>query len=151
MFCRIAAHEEDTAYVATETDKVIVFSPLDPVTVGHLLVVPKEHAEQLHELSAASAVAAIAMVAHLGRHLASDYNLIQSNGEAATQTVPHVHFHLVPRVAGDGLHLPWTAPAVAGGAVTGVVVPPAAPAPADDRVAGNEVPNIEGMLKPRSY
>ena len=37
-----------------------------------------------------------------------DFNLITSSGPAATQTIPHIHVHYVPRWPGDGLHLPWT-------------------------------------------
>jgi diadenosine tetraphosphate (Ap4A) HIT family hydrolase len=40
--------------------------------------------------------------------IGGDYNLITSSGSAATQTVPHMHIHYVPRRADDGLHLPWT-------------------------------------------
>ena len=38
----------------------------------------------------------------------SDFNLITSAGSLATQTIGHLHVHIVPRRPGDGLHLPWT-------------------------------------------
>lgn len=43
------------------------------------------------------------------REMPGDMNLITSRGPAATQTVPHLHLHLIPRREGDGLTLPWTA------------------------------------------
>lgn len=89
----------------------VVFEPLHPVTEGHLLIVPRDHAGRLEELDEYRAARLIMEVQRVGRRMAEaglDYNVIQSNGEAATQTVAHVHFHIVPRRPGDGLALPWT-------------------------------------------
>jgi histidine triad (HIT) family protein len=86
----------------------IIIRPLNPVTEGHALVIPKQHAEYIWELDEDVLRYTINDVAGAAYLLAEDCNVIQSNGEAATQTVKHVHFHLVPRREGDGLHLPWT-------------------------------------------
>lgn len=86
----------------------MVFEPLNPVTPGHLLVVPREHAEYLWHLTPDSLHRLIAGVAHVADYEKNPCNIIQSNGLTATQTIPHVHFHIVPRREGDGLLLPWS-------------------------------------------
>lgn len=82
------------------------FEPLNPVVPGHLLVVPTTHVEHFSQnplVSAETMRCAAIMARGMG-----DCNLITSRGPAATQTVKHLHIHLVPRRAGDGLKLPWT-------------------------------------------
>ena len=86
---------------------VFIIEPLNPVTPGHLLVVAKEHVTDA--LAAPAVFGNIAEVA--ARYTAQSWgacNIITSAGAAATQTVPHLHVHLVPRRDGDGLQLPWT-------------------------------------------
>lgn len=90
----------------------VVFEPLNPVVKGHLLVVPKCHvADASADASITAATMAVAAqeLALLGRPA----NLITSIGKEATQSVFHLHVHIVPRVAGDGLALPWTGQAIA--------------------------------------
>jgi histidine triad (HIT) family protein len=80
----------------------------------HLLVLPRVHVADAGcdpEVTAAVMRRAAALMAGLPAA-----NLITSKGAEATQTVYHLHVHLVPRVAGDGLPLPWT-PQHAAGAV----------------------------------
>lgn len=91
--------------------RVMTFVPLDPVTEGHRLFVPTEHepsASQRPDLAGALLeTAAWWWDSHnSGKHMAANY--ILSEGSAATQTVFHMHLHLVPRHLDDGLHLPWT-------------------------------------------
>lgn len=84
----------------------VAFEPLRPVTRGHLLVVPRVHVADF-----ASNPLVTAMTASVAAQLAADLgdcNLITSRGTDATQTVFHLHLHLVPRRMGDGLELPWT-------------------------------------------
>jgi len=105
-FCkRIAAGEYDDDVRRFDA---VAFEPLNPVTPGHLLVVPKTHAVSAlgHPAIAADTMAAAVLVAQR-RHV-DQCNFITSAGEAATQTVPHLHIHIVPRRLGDGLYLPWT-------------------------------------------
>lgn len=91
--------------VLRETSDLYVIAPLDPVTPGHLLVIPKTHIQHFAEKPG--------LVGHVFAEAArlagpGDSNLIASDGLAATQTVPHLHVHIVPRREGDGLALPWT-------------------------------------------
>jgi len=88
------------------------FTPLNPVTPGHRLFVPWQHIEH-DDIGAAEAVGKCMQAAQVyGAHyeLADSFNLITSFGPDSTQTVPHIHIHFVPRVAGDGLALPWGLP-----------------------------------------
>lgn len=76
------------------------------VTDGHVLVIPKVHVADVAEdpsVSATTMLRAAELAAEAG-----DCNVITSRGPSATQTVRHLHLHLVPRADGDGLLLPWT-------------------------------------------
>jgi histidine triad (HIT) family protein len=84
----------------------IVFEPLFPVTPGHLLIVPVQHVNDAIENPAVSGQAM--MVAATEARLYDSANIITSIGKPATQSVFHLHLHIVPRHTGDGLTLPWT-------------------------------------------
>lgn len=83
----------------------IAFVPLNPVTSGHVLVVPRVHVQ--------SAIASPWLAGRMmtcAAQLARSYdsaNILTSIGRAATQSVMHLHLHVVPRTQGDGLMLPW--------------------------------------------
>lgn len=105
-FCaRIAAGEYDCVYDELTTSAVVTFEPLNPVTPGHRLFVPVTHTEHPAVPSAMRALQWAAIHAHTS---GESYNLIVSYGAAATQTIPHIHVHYVPRRDGDTLALPWT-------------------------------------------
>lgn len=103
-FCqRIAAGEYDYDGLGS-----VAFQPLNPVTPGHFLVVQRRHvadAREVPRLTGYAAQFAAALAAEMGLE---SFNLITSVGEAATQSVRHLHWHVVPRRPGDGLPLPWT-------------------------------------------
>lgn len=87
---------------------VVSFVPLGPVTEGHRLFVTETHIDRPHpDYSLAVGLVAELAAAH-GAHLGCDFNLIINSGPDATQTIPHLHWHVVPRRPGDGLTLPWT-------------------------------------------
>lgn len=106
-FCDIV-RGRGRAKIVHEWPDAIAFVPLNPVTPGHVLVVPRTHVMEFTQEPWVSA-----MVMRRAAELAvtldpiAEYNLITSAGEAATQTVDHLHLHLVPRREGDGLALPW--------------------------------------------
>ena len=86
--------------------EVVSFEPLNPVTPGHLLVVPVAHVEDFTEDSLTSGEV-MEVASDLARMM-GDVNLITSKGENATQSIKHLHIHLVPRRKNDGLLLPWS-------------------------------------------
>lgn len=93
------------AMVAPGTPAVFIIEPLNPVTVGHVLFLPRVHVADAAENPRVTAeVMAVASRWAQGRSA----NLITSIGAAATQSVRHLHIHGVPRADGDGLSLPWT-------------------------------------------
>jgi histidine triad (HIT) family protein len=104
VFCDIVARG---AY-AYENEYCVAFEPINPVVPGHLLVIPREHGR--------SAIDAPKLAGHAMEYageLAAEMklpaaNFITSAGAEATQTVFHVHVHIVPRVPGDEVALPWT-------------------------------------------
>lgn len=85
---------------------VMAFVPLDPVTEGHVLVVPKTHVADFASVPEVSA-ATMRRAAELVHWSDRPMNLITSRGREATQSVFHLHLHLVPRAENDGLALPW--------------------------------------------
>ena len=102
-FCaRISRGEFDT-----KRHGVVSFEPLVPVTPGHRLVVPALHAADALAVPLVTGTV-FEEAARLAAGLGCDVNLITSAGPAATQSVPHLHAHIVPRRPGDGLALPWT-------------------------------------------
>jgi histidine triad (HIT) family protein len=108
-FARILRGELPCIKVA-ESDAALAFMDLMPQADGHLLVVPKEKAVQIFELSDASLTASMRMTQKLAiavrAALRPDGVFIgQFNGAAAGQTVPHVHFHVIPRWEGQPLKL----------------------------------------------
>lgn len=92
--------------IVDKTPSTITIEPLHPVTRGHLLVIPWEHYEYIHQMQPDALFGLIVDVKLVAAD-AHPCNIIQSNGKEATQTVPHVHFHIVPRRENDGLKLPW--------------------------------------------
>ncbi len=108
-FCaRVAAGDIDLSWPGC-----VAFEPRSPLVPGHLLVLPRRHVADAAVDPQLTAVVmrCAAEVVQRRRRLDADldHNLITSIGSAATQSVPHLHVHVVPRWHGDGLRLPWTA------------------------------------------
>lgn len=95
-----------------EDTHVLAFLDVGPLSVGHVLVVPKEAKAQLHQLSDESAAAVGRVLPRICRAVvtvtgASGYNVLQNNGTDAHQAVMHVHFHVIPKIDGAGLGIVW--------------------------------------------
>tara|TARA_B100000900_G_scaffold83451_1_gene67451 strand:+ start:5479 stop:5925 length:447 start_codon:yes stop_codon:yes gene_type:complete len=85
-----------------EDESVYAFLDINPLARGHSLVIPKERVPTMDRLSENSASSLGRVLPKICRAImkitgASDYNIIQNNGENAGQTVPHLHFHIVPK------------------------------------------------------
>ena len=107
-FCEIVAGRAPATWAVAPDywPDAVAFVPLNPVTEGHTLVVPKTHVRDFADDPAVSAVA-MRRAAELVRWSPRPMNLITSKGVEATQSVFHLHLHLVPRAENDGLALPW--------------------------------------------
>jgi len=95
-----------------EDDHVLSFLDIQPLARGHTLVIPKQRAAYLHELSDEAAAAIGRVLPRLCRAVmrASGtpwYNVLQNNGREAHQAVFHVHFHIIPRAGAEGLGVGW--------------------------------------------
>jgi len=113
IFCKIVAREIPSTIIY-EDDHVLVFMDIGPIIKGHALVVSKKHYDPVTEtpddvLAKLHQVAkriARAQVNGLG---ADGFNIMQNNGKAAGQEVPHIHVHVIPRFIDDGHHWNWNA------------------------------------------
>ncbi len=95
-----------------EDERVFAFLDVGPLSEGHTLVIPKEAAATLDQLSDESAAALGRVLPRLCRAVmkatgATAYNVLQNNGAAAHQAVFHVHFHIIPKIAESGLGITW--------------------------------------------
>ena len=108
-FCSICAGEED-AEIVDETDETLAFAPLDLISEGHVLVIPKDHYETIFDIPDPILCAVVkhtkAIAEQLKAHDVDGVNLLHDSGEAADQSIPHFHLHLVPRRTGDEVD-PW--------------------------------------------
>lgn len=111
IFCKIANGEIPSKTLYEDGDFRVILD-LGPATKGHALILPKEHAADLFELSEETAskvlVVARRVAARMAEKLHCDgMNLVQNNGKAAGQTVPHFHLHMIPRYQDDGQQINW--------------------------------------------
>jgi len=118
VFCAIAQGRQPASIVADEGD-VLAFCDIQPVAPGHLLVVPRAHAEGLADLPDADGRAMWSMAQRLARAVrravrCDGVNLFLADGAAAGQEISHVHLHVVPRTVRDGvfrISANWSLPA----------------------------------------
>jgi len=105
LFCRIARDEEPAA-VVFDSPAVLAFLDHRPLFPGHTLVMPREHVDTLTDLPARLTAPLFDAVSHLVRAieaaLGADGSFVAVNNRVS-QSVPHLHVHVVPRRKGDGL------------------------------------------------
>ena len=111
VFCKIRDGQIPSTRIF-EDERTLAFMDINPLNDGHCLVITRAHAPTIFEVDVADLQAAVAAAQRvalaLKRALAPDgLNLLQANGAAAFQSVPHVHLHLVPRWTGDGKGFDW--------------------------------------------
>ena len=101
LFCAIGAGEIPS-FKIYEDEYVLAYLDINPFTKGHTLVIPKAHASGLLEASDEMLATLLPRVRKVAEHLKAalpcdGFNILQNNGEAAGQSVMHIHFHIVPR------------------------------------------------------
>jgi histidine triad (HIT) family protein len=101
-FLKTIGEGKQDAYVVYETDKVLAFLDLYPACRGHTLLIPKERVATVLDLDGQRAAELFRHVPVLARAVAKatgckGVNVLQNNGAAASQTVFHVHVHIIPR------------------------------------------------------
>jgi histidine triad (HIT) family protein len=106
---------EIPSYRVYEDEFVFAFLDIGPLSFGHTLVIPKEPAQTLDQLSDESSAAIGRVLPRICRAVmqatgTASYNVLQNNGALAHQAVPHVHFHIIPRPSElKGLGIRWPA------------------------------------------
>jgi histidine triad (HIT) family protein len=111
IFCKIVAGELP-AQIVDEDERTISFMDIAPATRGHALVIPRVHSRDLLDAEPAdlqaTILAAQRLAGRVSERLGADgVNLLNSCGQAAWQTVFHLHIHVIPRYRQDPLRLPW--------------------------------------------
>ena len=111
IFCQIVAGEIPSS-VIYEDDDVLAFMDIGPIIKGHALVIPKLHFDSIMETPDAvvaklHVVAKRIALAQMNALGADGVNVMQNNGAAAGQEVPHLHVHVIPRYSNDGHHWNW--------------------------------------------
>jgi histidine triad (HIT) family protein len=111
LFCKIVAGDVP-ATLLHEDERTVAFMDINPATRGHLLVIPREHAANVHEIDPedlkAVALTGKAMAQRVRDKLGADgVTLLNSTNAVAWQTVFHFHLHVIPRYEDDPLKLPW--------------------------------------------
>lgn len=109
-FCAIAAGNDSSVEIVCEGESWVAFFPEAPATPGHTLVIPREHVSDLWSTDARGGADLMAAVIRVGRAVQGalspeGMNLISSAGEAAEQSVFHLHLHVVPRWRDDELDI----------------------------------------------
>jgi histidine triad (HIT) family protein len=100
VFCKIV-RKEGPASTVYEDDKIIAFMSIRPINVGHTLVVPKIHYENLYEIPEEEVAYLYRIVKKLAHAVKKAVNaegirIVQNNGEAADQVIFHLHVHIIP-------------------------------------------------------
>ena len=111
IFCKIAAGEIPSATVY-ENENFRAILDLGPAAKGHTLVIPKNHCDSLLDIDSETASKALSVISKTANAVkdamgCDGINVVQNNGEAAGQTVMHLHFHIIPRYNGDTVNIGW--------------------------------------------
>jgi len=105
IFCKIV-NGDIPSYKVFENEEVFAFLDINPVNPGHTLVIPKEHAKDLFEVSEKSYIEAQKALRLLAPKIkdavgACGINIMQNNLPCAGQVVDHLHIHIIPRFEDD--------------------------------------------------
>ena len=111
IFCKLANGDIPTMKLYEDDDFAVIFDA-GPATLGHALILPKEHYANIYEIDEEILAKAYKLAKKLAIVMtevfqADGFNLLQNNNEAAGQSVFHFHIHLIPRYKGDNAILPW--------------------------------------------
>lgn len=133
IFCKLANGIIPTNSLY-EDDSLKVIFDAGPASKGHVLILPKEHFDNVYSLDDDTAAHVFQTAVKVAGALKDGLNLeglniVQNNGEIAGQTVFHFHMHLIPRYKGDTVNVGWK------------------PGEADDAVINEVKSKVEGLLK----
>ena len=109
IFCQIVQGELPS-YKIYEDDYVYAFLDISQDAVGHTLVIPKEHYENILDINQESLSKVMMAVKKISNHYVDNcgytgVNIMNASGKDAQQSVFHLHFHIIPRKDGDELDI----------------------------------------------
>lgn len=109
IFCKIARGQSPSTIIF-EDETCLVIKTIEPVSIGHVLIIPKQHFENILDIEDSVLTHLILVSKQIGKKLiveceAKGMNLLHAAGQVAQQSVFHFHFHVVPRYEEDGLNL----------------------------------------------
>lgn len=111
IFCKII-REEIPCFKVYEDEHTLSFLDINPIAPGHALVIPKFHTPNIYEAPPEWLANTMTTVSRVARAVEASVspggiNILQANGAGAAQSVFHIHFHVIPREADDGLTMNW--------------------------------------------
>lgn len=111
IFCKILAGEIPSTAVYEDDDFKAILD-VNPAARGHVIILPKNHAANIYELPDEDASKIMTVAKKIATAIEKAYhcdgvNILQNNGEAAGQTVFHLHVHVIPRFKGDTVNIGW--------------------------------------------
>lgn len=111
IFCKLANGQIPTNSIYEDEDFNVILDAA-PAVKGHAIIIPKTHAANLFELPEEYAAKIMGVAQKCGKALMDTFecdglNVLQNNGEAAGQTVFHLHVHLIPRFKNDDIKITW--------------------------------------------
>ena len=110
IFCKIV-NEELPAYVLFKDEQVTAFLDINPVALGHTLVIPNKHSNRLDHINDEEIMKglmnALIKVSHLllASGICTDFTILSDNGKNAKQDIIHTHFHVIPRFQNEKIQL----------------------------------------------
>ena len=113
IFCKIANGEIPSATIYEDEDFRVILD-IFPASKGHALIIPKQHARNLYEISEEQMGKVAVLAKRIGTKMKEvlnfdGLNIVQNNDLAAGQTVFHFHVHLIPRYDDDDVKIEWPA------------------------------------------
>ena len=111
VFCKIR-DGQIPSFKIYEDARTLAFMDINPLNPGHCLVMAKSHAPTIFDADVVDLQAAMATLKKVAAAVraavqADGINILQANGAAAFQSVPHIHFHVIPRFTNDGKGFDW--------------------------------------------
>ncbi|KAI4245735.1 MAG: hypothetical protein L6R40_002263 [Gallowayella cf. fulva] len=108
---KILKKGEIPSFKLFESERLLAFLDIQPLSLGHALVVPKHHGAKLTDIPDESLTEILSVAKKIAKAMdAENYNILQNNGRLAHQEVDHVHFHMIPKPnQTEGLGIEWPA------------------------------------------
>lgn len=111
IFCKIISGDIPSVCIYEDEDFKVILDKF-PSALGHALIIPKQHSDNIFDLDEAIAEKIFPLAQRTARAIQQSLrpdgiNILQNNGAAAGQSVSHLHVHVIPRFKGDGIGIGW--------------------------------------------